>query len=46
MGILIKCVECFDKFPKSEINTEMGVNLCKECYEQNQGFGQTEQHDT
>ena len=37
---LIKCIECFDKFTASEINTDMGVNLCPECHEQNQGYGQ------
>ena len=36
----IKCIECFDKFLPEEINTNMGVNLCKECYKQNVGVGQ------
>ena len=38
----IKCIECFKKFDKKDINTDMGVSLCKECHEQNQGFGQDE----
>lgn len=38
----VKCSECFGKFPESEINTDMGVNLCEECHEQNVGFGQNE----
>jgi formylmethanofuran dehydrogenase subunit E len=36
----IKCIECFEKFTKKEIYISMGVNLCKKCYKQNQGFGQ------
>ena len=42
---LIKCIECFEKFPKKEINTKMGVNLCNECYKQNQGVGQTKKRN-